>query len=34
MELQYIVPGLLGMLFARTPYSLFKIEEKSKQFAK
>lgn len=34
MELQYIVPGLLGILFARIPYSLFKIEEKSKQFAK
>lgn len=32
MQLQFILPGFIGMLFAKLPYTYYKIEEKDKQF--
>lgn len=32
MQLQFILPGFIGMLLAKLPYAYYKIEEKNKQF--
>ncbi len=32
MQLQFILPGFFGMLFAKLPYAYYKIEEKHSQF--
>ena len=32
MQLQFILPGFIGMLLAKLPYAYYKIEEKDKQF--
>lgn len=32
MKLQFILPGFIGMIFAKIPYAYYKLEEKNKQF--